>query len=145
MKFVNSCTDGDVKQIFHKSRLCKLRVSPTETAMTDVLREVNNWSFSYFQSRYAHFSWIIFQLKVELQLTGRKTSAQVAIMKRLDHPNIVKLYEIINDPQSDNMYLGMWLHQFVKNGVWFELSPILSLVFTMFVVDSSDLLLIPYS
>lgn len=66
-------------------------------------------------------------------------------MKRLDHPNIVKLYEIINDPQSDNMYLGMWLHQFVKNGVWFELSPILSLVFTMFVVDSSDLLLIPYS
>ncbi|XP_024384722.1 serine/threonine-protein kinase GRIK1 [Physcomitrium patens] len=55
-------------KIFHKSRLCKLRVSTTETAMTDVLREVS-------------------------------------IMKRLDHPNIVKLYEVIDDPQSDKMYL----------------------------------------
>lgn len=38
---------------------------------------------------------------------GAKTFEQVAIMKRLDHPNIVKLYEIIDDPQSDNFYLGM--------------------------------------
>lgn len=29
-----------IVQIFHKSRLCKLRVSPSETAMMDVLREV---------------------------------------------------------------------------------------------------------
>ena len=39
--FVNGCINGNVKQIFHKSRLCKLRVSPTETAMNDVFREVN--------------------------------------------------------------------------------------------------------
>jgi serine/threonine protein kinase len=57
-------------QIFHKSRLCKLRVSPTETAMMDVLREV-------------------------------------AIMKQLDHPNIVKLVEVIDDPESDHFYMGM--------------------------------------
>ena len=31
---------GFIAQIFHKSRLCKLRVSPSETAMMDVLREV---------------------------------------------------------------------------------------------------------
>jgi hypothetical protein len=57
-------------KIFHKSRLCKLRVSPTETAMMDVLREV-------------------------------------AIMKQLDHPNIVKLVEVIDDPESDHFYMGM--------------------------------------
>ncbi|KAG0614010.1 hypothetical protein M758_6G144400 [Ceratodon purpureus] len=67
-------------KIFHKSRLCKLRVSPTETAMTDVLREV-------------------------------------AIMKRLDHPNIVKLHEIIDDPQSDNMYLVL---EFMEHNRIFE-------------------------
>jgi hypothetical protein len=32
----------------------------------------------------------------------------MAIMKRLDHPNVVKLYEIIDDPESDRMYMGKW-------------------------------------
>lgn len=27
-------------------------------------------------------------------------------MKQLDHPNIVKLIEVIDDPQSDNYYMG---------------------------------------
>ncbi|KMZ63290.1 Serine/threonine-protein kinase GRIK1 [Zostera marina] len=53
---------------FYKSRLSKVRVSPSETAMTDVLREVS-------------------------------------IMKTLQHPNIVNLIEVIDDPESDNLYL----------------------------------------
>ncbi|KAL2990060.1 hypothetical protein AAZX31_11G174800 [Glycine max] len=63
---------------FHKSHLLKLRVSPSETAMTDVLREV-------------------------------------LIMKMLEHPNIVDLIEVIDDPQSDNFYMvleyveGKWI------------------------------------
>lgn len=32
---------------------------------------------------------------------------QVMIMKQLDHPNIVKLIEVIDDPQSDNYYMGI--------------------------------------
>lgn len=53
---------------FHKSHLLKLRVAPSETAMTDVLREVS-------------------------------------IMKMLEHPNIVNLVEVIDDPNMDNFYM----------------------------------------
>ncbi|XP_027910133.1 serine/threonine-protein kinase GRIK1-like [Vigna unguiculata] len=63
---------------FHKSHLLKLRVAPSETAMTDVLREV-------------------------------------LIMKMVEHPNIVNLIEVIDDPESDNFYMvleyveGKWV------------------------------------
>ncbi|KAI4368785.1 hypothetical protein MLD38_017299 [Melastoma candidum] len=53
---------------FHKSHLLRLRVAPSETAMTDVLREV-------------------------------------LIMKMLEHPNIVNLVEVINDPETDHFYM----------------------------------------
>ncbi|XP_022944244.1 serine/threonine-protein kinase GRIK1-like isoform X2 [Cucurbita moschata] len=53
---------------FHKSHLSKLRVAPSETAMTDVLREV-------------------------------------LIMKMLQHPNIVNLIEVIDDPDDDRFYM----------------------------------------
>ncbi|XP_019052845.1 PREDICTED: LOW QUALITY PROTEIN: serine/threonine-protein kinase GRIK1 [Nelumbo nucifera] len=63
---------------FHKSHLLKLRVAPSETAMSDVLREVS-------------------------------------IMKMLDHPNIVNLIEVIDDPNTDHFYMvleyveGKWV------------------------------------
>ncbi|XP_028756971.1 serine/threonine-protein kinase GRIK2 isoform X2 [Neltuma alba] len=65
-------------KVFHKSHLLKLRVAPSETAMTDVLREV-------------------------------------LIMKMLEHPNIVNLIEVIDDPESDHFYMvleyveGKWV------------------------------------
>ncbi|KAK9274306.1 hypothetical protein L1049_019120 [Liquidambar formosana] len=55
-------------KVFYKSRLRKVRVAPSETAMTNVLREVS-------------------------------------IMKMLEHPNIVNLVEIIDDPKSDYLYM----------------------------------------
>ncbi|KAL8172498.1 hypothetical protein V2J09_024302 [Rumex salicifolius] len=55
-------------KVFHKSHLLRQRVAPSETAMTDVLREV-------------------------------------LIMKMLNHPNIVHLFEVIDDPNSDNFYM----------------------------------------
>ncbi|KAJ6809643.1 serine/threonine-protein kinase GRIK1-like [Iris pallida] len=63
---------------FYKSRLSKVRVSSSETAMTDVHREVS-------------------------------------IMKLLEHPNIINLVEVIDDPESDHFYMvleyveGKWI------------------------------------
>ncbi|KAH7829453.1 putative Calcium/calmodulin-dependent protein kinase kinase 1 [Monocercomonoides exilis] len=32
---------------------------------------------------------------------------EIAIMKKLDHPNVVRLIEVIDDPNSDNLYIVM--------------------------------------
>ena len=31
---------------------------------------------------------------------------EIAIMKKLDHPNVVKLTEVLDDPEDDNLYMG---------------------------------------
>lgn len=38
---------------------------------------------------------------------------ELAILKKMDHPNIVTLYEVIDDPDNDKLYLIM---EFVKKG-----------------------------
>ena len=38
---------------------------------------------------------------------------EMAIMKKLDHPYILKLYEIIDDPESQKLYL---IIELVRNG-----------------------------
>ena len=42
-----------------------------------------------------------------------QVEAEIAILKKLNHPNIVKLYEIIDDPKHDKLYL---ITEFIKNG-----------------------------
>jgi len=34
-------------------------------------------------------------------------------MKKMDHPNIVKLVEVIDDPNNDNLYIAM---EYIKKG-----------------------------
>ena len=33
---------------------------------------------------------------------------EIEILKKLDHPNVLKLVEIINDPEVDKMYIGKY-------------------------------------
>lgn len=67
-------------KIFQKSRLRKIKVTPTETALTDAFKEVS-------------------------------------ILTELDHPNIVKLMEVINDPESDRLYMVL---EYVEGRCIFE-------------------------
>ena len=31
---------------------------------------------------------------------------EMAILKKLNHPNMVKLYEVLDDPNDDSLYMG---------------------------------------
>ena len=31
---------------------------------------------------------------------------EIAILKKLDDPNVVKLVEVVEDPEEDNLYMG---------------------------------------
>ena len=33
---------------------------------------------------------------------------EIAILKKLDHPNIVKLVEVLDDPMEDKLYMGTY-------------------------------------
>uniref|UniRef100_A0A3B5L1M9 non-specific serine/threonine protein kinase n=1 Tax=Xiphophorus couchianus TaxID=32473 RepID=A0A3B5L1M9_9TELE len=33
---------------------------------------------------------------------------EIAILKKLDHPNVVKLVEVLDDPREDHLYMGMF-------------------------------------
>ena len=35
-----------------------------------------------------------------------KVYREIAILKKLDHPNVVRLVEVLDDPDEDNLYMG---------------------------------------
>lgn len=35
-----------------------------------------------------------------------KVYREIALLKKLDHPNVVKLVEVLEDPDEDHLYLG---------------------------------------
>lgn len=67
-------------KVLRKSRLRRVRVAPSQTALADVMREVD-------------------------------------IMKHLQHPRILNLVEVIDDPDSDHFYMVL---EYVEGGGIFE-------------------------
>jgi serine/threonine protein kinase len=43
---------------------------------------------------------------------------EIDIMKKLDHPHIVKLYEIIDDPSLEKLYLVMPVADYGESIEW---------------------------
>ena len=41
----------------------------------------------------------------------QKIYREIAIMKKLDHPNVCKLIEVFDNPEDDNLYLCEFLMQ----------------------------------
>ncbi len=42
---------------------------------------------------------------------------EIAILKKLDHPNVVCLFEVLDDPQEDDLILGLRLSCDTYNNV----------------------------
>ena len=36
-------------------------------------------------------------------------SKEIAVMKKLDHPNVVRLHEVIDDEDKDRLYMGEFI------------------------------------
>ena len=36
----------------------------------------------------------------------RSTGGEIAVMKKLDHPNVVKLYEVLDVHEDDSLFMG---------------------------------------
>merc|ERR1719510_1466252 len=47
----------------------------------------------------------------------QKVYREIAIMKKLDHPNVCKLHEVLDDPEDDNLYM---VFELLKHGELLE-------------------------
>ena len=55
-------------------------------------------------SRYA--SRILIRVAILcIILDHHQVYREIAVMKKLDHPNVVKLVEVLDDPEDDNLYM----------------------------------------
>ena len=49
------------------------------------------------------------QQQQELNHPLERVYKEIAILKKLDHPSVVKLIEVLDDPNEDNLCLGRFL------------------------------------
>jgi len=46
-----------------------------------------------------------------------KVYREIALLKKLDHPNVVKLVEVLEDPDEDHLYLGIFYKIYFKYSI----------------------------
>ena len=51
----------------------------------------------------------------------QKVYREIAIMKKLDHPNVVRLFEVLDDPEDDNLYMGKKKTWFLFRDIYFRM------------------------
>lgn len=40
----------------------------------------------------------------------QNVAKEIAVMKKLDHPNVIRLHEVIDDEERDKIYMGIQKH-----------------------------------
>lgn len=61
-----------------------------------------------------YINYTIYLLFISGRINARRKGAnpldkvyrEIALLKKLDHPNVVKLVEVLEDPDEDHLYLG---------------------------------------
>ena len=38
----------------------------------------------------------------------QEVAKEIAVMKKLDHPNVIRLHEVIDDEDKDKLYMGFF-------------------------------------
>lgn len=64
--------------------------------------------FCTFTLQFHHYYYIIGRLNARRKGANPldKVYREIALLKKLDHPNVVKLVEVLEDPDEDHLYLG---------------------------------------
>lgn len=76
--------------------------------MDDVRREVcvveaREWHGLWFRSKPSSLCWGITSMTRPSCLAW----VQIAMLKRINHPNIIRLVEVLDDPKKDQLFMGM--------------------------------------
>ena len=67
---------------------------------------INNNKIPDDKSKWSHFNILERKFKDALQDVQR----EIAIMKKLNHKNVIKLHEVINNPNEDKFYMSNYFY-----------------------------------
>lgn len=60
----------------------------------------------YYSIKNNYFILFFIYLEIKLIDPINDIKKEIAIMKKLDHPNVIKLHEVIEDVAKEKLYMG---------------------------------------